>query len=337
MESRKSTKKSTKVKKEIEKQMDIIKPVISKLANHTDGKLLSCFLYIHLLILVIDGTLTPSTLDHKNILKFLGSKKMNSSIKAKDNTKLMSKTFKVSRDKNKKKIKPNPMNAGIRNVHIPLQNDPFLSDTLSASFKKSAMTTAYRHNQSNKKYDFGNESSLIKIVRKTSDKDIPRIARTNYRGVESKIRSYITGNDRQTGVKGVYSPSHQEGILNIKNHQVRKLLSHYVTYIIERIGSVINVQIKFEEKHNKLVIPQKQVDDQGTEAIQNKKDLSLQDLESGYKSMDTYISGLESRGFAVLRYPDNHSTDPNPQYELYSIEDFYSERVINHYNSTEGK
>lgn len=100
--------------------------------------------------------------------------------------------------------------------------------------------------------DFGNESSLIKIVKKSRNSSNPRTRKSDYKDIESKVKNYIMSSakpgDKQ--IKGVYSSMHNEIISKITSGDVKLAIQGYVRYSFKtcEASDMLVLDLKLAEK-----------------------------------------------------------------------------------------
>jgi hypothetical protein len=180
--------------------------------------------------------------------------------------------------------------------------------------------------------DFESDTSLIKIIKRNTDFSAQRNRRLDFRGVESKIKKYISGNQnnkqKEVVIQGVYSNEHLQIISKVKGKLsvAQEALKNYIKYDFYKHEdpNIITLQISYAEKLNlEAEEGEKTNTDQGTEATVNKLDDKSNgptDIFYNYKIIDQYIQNLEGKRFGIFRFTSGQNLN---LCSIHSIEDFY--------------
>ena len=199
----------------------------------------------------------------------------------------------------------------------------------------------------NDELEFSTESSLIRIVKKDRNISTQKMRKSDYKDIESKVKSYINSHIKQSErkIKGIYGRDHNEILSSIKSIDSRNALRSYVKYSFEQNGKseLITLKLNLNEKIQQKVEISSPTADQGNWADEVKqKELdesptkesgNTEDVQAYYKMIDNYLDSIKEKGFAIFKYSEEkleEKLDENSNfvYEIYTIEDFYQTKVM---------
>ena len=187
------------------------------------------------------------------------------------------------------------------------------------------------------------ENSLVRIVKKDRNSSIPKMRKSDYKDIESKVKSYINSHIKQSEkkIKGIYGRDHNQILSSIKTTDYRNAVQNYVKYSFESNGKsdIISLNICQSPKIIQKVESTVPASDQGDWANEgkstdlnvspNKESGNTEDIQSYYKIIDSYLDSLKEKGFAIFKYSEEKlDENSNFSYEIYSVEDFYKSKVM---------